>query len=393
MRNPKQRAYIQWPMIYVQRWLRLVPALMFVILLAWLVIPTWLDTTLPAQNIDHYKSSAGYCGTDWQRTIFFLTTLDDELMAKSRCMGHTWYLSSEFCIVWFTPFFFLAYLYHSICGVLSTVVGLLVGLISTAYVVHKYNIGAIVVDTIVVDPNYMGEYYLRPYTRCGVYCVGFGLGLFCRWLEKRSKELGMPAYKINPWSSTILQIIGCAVLFTLASLQHNGLPHGFLDDVQSHTADSVWDVVCRPCWGIGLSILCFSLLYYGPRGGFIPNFLSQNCWGPISKLSYSAYLIHYPFYDLRCVILVNNQHYTSLAVLETWLCHTGLALFAAIGIWILVEAPFATLSKTLLASLQAPQKRCTLNTQLMEEIFQSSLFLAKCIIRRENILRVKKLYR
>jgi len=145
-------------------------------------------------------------------------------------------------------------------------------------------------------------------------------------------------------------------LFTLTSLQNNCFPYGLVVDEWSPTADGVWDVVCRPLWGIGLSILCFSILY-GPRGGFIPNFLSWSFWGPISKLSYSAYLIHYPFYDLRDVTITNNQHYTSMAVMETWLGHTVLALFAAIGVWILVEAPFATLSKTLLSRLQAPQKK------------------------------------
>jgi hypothetical protein len=40
IRNPIWNSYIWWPLIYFRRWLRLIPALIFVRLLEWLVIPS-----------------------------------------------------------------------------------------------------------------------------------------------------------------------------------------------------------------------------------------------------------------------------------------------------------------------------------------------------------------
>jgi len=351
MKNPISKSYFWWPMLYVQRWLRLAPAVMFTLLLAWQVIPTWLDSTVPAQTIANYKHFALECSKEWWEIVFFLSTLDSDTIKHITCMGHTWYLSAEFIMVWFTPLLFLCYLWHPLCGICSAVVGLLVGMISTWYVVDYFHIGAGLLTT----PDYMGQYYLRPYTRCGAYCVGFGFGFLCRYLENINQEYGRPCFSITPPTSTLLQVLACIILFLLGTLQHYAYPNGIMVDEWTKGQDDVWNILCRPLWGVGLSILTFSMLY-GPRGGFIANFLSWNFWAPISKLSFSAYLVHYPLYDLRCASIVDNQHYSKILVLETWLGHTTWALFAAIWIWILVEAPFATLTKKLLSLFEGKKK-------------------------------------
>jgi len=91
---------------------------------------------------------------------------------------------------------------------------------------------------------------------------------------------------------------------------------------------------------------------YGPRDGFIPNFLSWGFWAPLSKLSYSGYLVHLPLIRLRQATIVNYQHYTCISVLELWLGYCAFSFFAAVWIWLLVEAPFGTLSRLLLSRVQ-----------------------------------------
>merc|ERR1719317_1041335 len=110
----------------------------------------------------------------------------------------------------------------------------------------------------VMSPNYMGDYYLRPYTRCGVYCVGFMFGLFCHYLENKNMASKRPTMSIKPWQSTLLQAIGCILLCLLTLIQHYCFPNGLLVDEWSQNEDTLWDVFCRPLWGVGLSILSFS---------------------------------------------------------------------------------------------------------------------------------------
>merc|ERR1719317_341205 len=66
LRKRLKKTYIWWPLSYVFRWLRIVPALMFVWILVW-IIPTWLDTTVPAETISKYKDFVDDCGHDWWR--------------------------------------------------------------------------------------------------------------------------------------------------------------------------------------------------------------------------------------------------------------------------------------------------------------------------------------
>ena len=50
-------------------------------------------------------------------------------------------------------------------------------------------------------------------------------------------------------------------------------------------------------WAIALSILTFSLLY-GPQNGIIASILGHKIFGPLGKLSYSLYLIHFPLFGV-----------------------------------------------------------------------------------------------
>jgi len=105
-----------------------------------------------------------------------------------------------------------------------------------------------------------------------------------------------------------------------------------------------------------MGILSVSLMY-GPRKGFIAGFLGWELWAPIGKLSFSAYVIHFPLFQLRIMEVSSPEHFTPWQRMELWLGHATLSLFAAMCIWFLVEAPFATLAKLLIEKLTGAGKR------------------------------------
>merc|ERR1719499_755970 len=231
----------------------------------------------------------------------------------------------------------MAYCFTPLAGFLTTFGFGCVGLITSGVITHKYDIAN------PMSQYYMQMYYYRPWCRCGAYFVGFGLGLLCHYIEKQYKKQGKKFY-VTAWTSTNLQLIGCVGFLFLTMVQHDDYQDGLLSSTWSMSTNIAWNVLSRPAWAFFLSLLTVSLMY-GPRKGFINGFLAWDLWAPIAKLSFSAYVIHFPLLNLRVMEVSSPEHYTPWDRLELWLGHSLLSLFAAGFLWFLVEAPFATLAK------------------------------------------------
>merc|ERR1719461_714031 len=141
MRSPLMRSYCWWPMIYLSRWLRLTPVVLFCTLLQWKVIPTFLDVTTTKKFVDAAIGANDSCSHAVWKHIFYVQTLLDKWLADGSCMGHLWYLSSEFMMVWFTPFCFLAWCLHPFLGMFVAIMFMQVGIISSAVISNHYHLG------------------------------------------------------------------------------------------------------------------------------------------------------------------------------------------------------------------------------------------------------------
>jgi len=342
MKRPFKSAPFWWPMLYFSRWLRLTPVVMFGIVMAWKVIPTFLGDETPRPIAEFLGFELETCKKYWYLYFLYIVTLKKSYMDAPRyaiaCMGHLWYLSSEFQMVWFTPIIFLGYLANKYFGIFLSFVGLVVGLASSA------NVSA---DNFHGDPgDQMFTYYLRALPRCGAYFIGFGVGLTCYTIEKhfKTKKWGRP--RMNVWLSSALQVLACSILLFWLQYPHTDQPGGRFDSDTPWTEwqNHMWTVWSRPGWATGLSILCASLLY-GPQKGLIAGFLNWKFWAPMAKLSFAGYVLHFPIFYLRILYTPMPEAYTPGERLHLFLGHSCIATFAAFCCWFLVEAPFAVLAK------------------------------------------------
>merc|ERR1719433_107925 len=174
-------------------------------------------------------------------------------------------------------------------------------------------------------------------------------------MERRYKKRG-EKFAITAWRSTSLQVIAGIGFLFLTMVEHDNYANGLLTTTWPQRSNDAWNMLARPGWAMCLSLLAVSLMY-GPRKGFINGFLAWELWGPIGKLSFSTYIIHFPLFNLRVMEVSSPEHYTPFQRLELWLGHVGISLFAAVFFWFLVEAPFATLAKMLLDLCQGTRKK------------------------------------
>jgi len=345
MRSPMKKTPFWASMIFVARWLRLTPVVMFGILLNWKIVPTFLNVTVPENLVDMIDQKNDQCGEYWWRHLLYITTYSKDNEGL-QCMTHLWYLSSEFAMVWFTPLIFVGYLVQPAIAFFLTFCCGMVGVVSTLVVIQQNDIES------TQNPDYMGKYYFKPWTRCGAYFVGFGFGLLCNWLEKNKG--GKP--KVSALFSTGMQMVSGGILLFIAMIQKTAYPKSVLHSVWSLNETAFFEALSRPGWAVGLSILTFSLMY-GPQTGFIGRFLSLEMWAPIAKLSFAGYVIHMAPLEFQAMHSVLPTHFTPFWLFKDFIAQTILTLGLAFIMWFLVEAPFVTLSKELLKLISGGGKK------------------------------------
>lgn len=73
---------------------------------------------------------------------------------------------------------------------------------------------------------------------------------------------------------------------------------------------AAYSSLSKPAWALGLTWIVGSC-YYG-YGGPINRFMSWNIWVPLGKLSYCAYLVHYPIITYVFALEKNPMYFSSI---------------------------------------------------------------------------------
>ncbi|KAH9360573.1 hypothetical protein HPB48_012940 [Haemaphysalis longicornis] len=176
--------------------------------------------------------------------------------------------------------------------------------------------------------------YYRPYVHITSYAVGIMLGYAV------SAHAGL---KLPRWLRTALW-----ALSTLLALLVVFGPFKWIRGDSWVGADAVlYAGFSKVAWALSLSWVSFACA--SGRGGFANRLLSWKPLIPLSRLSYGAYLIHSPLYLIRAGILrerLSLQHFN--LVKDFFGCLTMSFLLAYL-LYLLCEAPVASLEKLLLA--------------------------------------------
>uniref|UniRef100_A0A914YCN9 Nose resistant-to-fluoxetine protein N-terminal domain-containing protein n=1 Tax=Panagrolaimus superbus TaxID=310955 RepID=A0A914YCN9_9BILA len=326
-----------WIMFYVHRIIRL-SAPYWVALLTY----TYLFNPLLTQDMlfftpitPKYNPCTKFM---WKNMLYIFNFNISEI-----CLGQAWYLATDMQMYVATPIILIPLALYPIIGWIVAITLLILSTAANVFTVYHYNFpptGTLFgPDAISSDPvrqaNYFKLVYYAPWIRCQIYIMGLLVG----WCLQKYKDV-----RINKILNLILWGLGASLMLTALF----GLYHYNQGNPLSLFWRAAYSSLSRPAWGLGLTWLTVSC-YYG-YGGPINQFMSWNIWVPLGRLSYCAYLVHYPLIDYVYGLEKNAIYYSSLwQIIMNYFIPTVTITFAlALVLSVLVEVPAGKLETLLL---------------------------------------------
>jgi len=354
-------------LIFLNRWLRLVPSILVVIGAYWLVAPSidngplWNDSSNVAQGCSDY----------WWAELSFLVSwkLVNGSPKWGSCIGVTWYLTCDFFYFACTPFVLLAYKVNKWLA-LSVLFLLVVlgswGQISVSSQNNEHvQLFANMAGSMAGQQSQIGwsKAYFSPWLRANPYIVGVLLGLLYDKISSRDQAHG-DRFSISPWLSFVLQFLGGAIcLFIIFIPVVDIAPVNMRDGKNikfgfSQSAADAYNGLARLFFAIGLSLIATSLIWGRKQvgSGFLSWLLSAPLMAPLGKLSFHAYLWHLLFVHWYYGQQVAPVYYTWFNMLVWWLGFIYIAFTMALITHLTVEVPFGFLAQKIIDLLERTLK-------------------------------------
>jgi len=332
-------------MYYVHRYLRLTItyALIMGVVIAVLPYiyygPAWYTISYSADNCKDY----------WWRHFLYINTLtvDNE---KDICMGVTWYMVCDMIFHWVSPIVFypMFILWKKVGHIASITWWTLVTGAFTACVWYicwttkqpPTNFHRGVEQYLGTDYTYHVPLYNAPWARYQPYLVGVLLGYVLHHLRQKEVKIDY-----------ILNIVLWQAAFLAAFAVVYGTYDARVTGEMSLLSATMYNTFQRLAWGFSLAWVVFSSVK--GFGGIINDFLSWSAFAPLSRLTYSCYLIH-----MEIISIVAASTMASFpSDFSLWYCimyFIGIlcvSLCAAAILTICFELPFTRVEKLLVGRI------------------------------------------
>jgi len=350
------RAWYKWlPMSYLTRYLRLAPIMFFVTAIEWKVLdqlPSGPHTLV--RGVHNLQ-----CGDNWWKILLMSANLwmtKDNGDALS-CMGHLWYVQCDWWCFMLLPLLVLIFIRNKKIGIFASLVPFTVCLILRFYFGFYYQFSANVFippSQPIHDGSIMSDSYMKPWARMAPYFIGVTLMFVMITINEKYQQQGS---KFALFKSTYFIILGVA-LFTLGSLvmwpydDSKAAP----DHRWSSTANAIYYALCRPMWGVGLSLFAFALRYINDAESkqisIIKHVLSYSCFQVIGKLTYCMYLVHLMIYGWWAADTVQAPYYTGWFITLLFIGVWCLSAVVGFVLHIFVESPMNNLVQTCLKKMR-----------------------------------------
>ena len=322
-----------WILFYVRRYIRLTPAMMFVILATvgfWKVFgndssPLWQP----------YEEEVNSCKTHWWTNMFYI----NNLFSSNYCIGWTWYLANDFQFYAISPpIIILMYKYPLIGGAVTATMTA-VSCVASAIVSENKNLppGS---TSYLMNPLIATEFniksfdtiYIKPWTRFNSYGIGMFLGWFV--FRKPPQSFRVPFYvPIIGW------IVGFQAMFwPLFGLWH--IPGG---ELPSKGATAVYNSLARVSFSIGVGWVIWACMF--GYGIFVNTFLSLDIWLPLARLTYMTYLVHCLVIRFVYGTADTLFNFTLITFSGAFIVNIVLAYGAAFFLVLLLESPIMGIEK------------------------------------------------
>ena len=357
---------------YFQRYLRIIPAMGFVMLVGAKLIPDLgFGPNWYLYKLQLFISEPNYCDKYWWRNVLMISNLFD--WPNKTCFGWLWYLPCDFQFSLLLPFVVIPYVK------LRDSSSILRGCVS-------FSIFTFLIINLILayteKLTRLDDTYVRPYLRIAPWLFGVASAIFldCCSVQGRLKHFLLfwkpknqqdPSVEMNEvlykngdtklprgdtsagknkkkrWlSRKQVQIYGSflisagLMLSAVFLLFKRESAHEKGDDWsdRSHKAMNIYYLLA---WGLGLSICCIQFCL--GNGGTVLGGMSHPVWSSLGKLSYGVYLVHPIIIYGQGALLNHPINYTDFWIFYSWLSILAMSFLASLVIWILVERPFAAI--------------------------------------------------
>ncbi|XP_042896783.1 nose resistant to fluoxetine protein 6 [Parasteatoda tepidariorum] len=272
----KKKGNLSWAYFYIHRYLRLTPVYMLVIAFYTTIYPYLGSGPFwPDYDVEPL------CQKNWWWNLLYINNFQK---TTEGCLGWSWYLANDMQFFVISPLFLITLWRWPTIGYSLLTTALFGSWAASFIITYDYNLfsGFGDIATSIIQPDFMDRWtvyfeklYIKPYSRIGPYLVGIALGYI---LFKR---------KITPTrDSKIILFVGWVVatsvgLTCVYSLYHN---------TTALVATSFYNALSRTAFGLCLSWVIYVCLTQ--QAVVVDKILSFKLFVPLSRLTYSAYLIH-----------------------------------------------------------------------------------------------------
>eukprot|EP00035_Acanthoeca_spectabilis_P006177 m.121578 g.121578 ORF g.121578 m.121578 type:complete len:721 (-) comp13389_c0_seq2:129-2291(-) len=308
------------PIFILLRYLRLTPLYAYVLCLYATVVvhlgqgPVWF----------RLEREAGNCRQEWWTNILYVNNFIPHEFHQT-CMPWSWYLACDMQYFITGLFILTVYLRWRPVG-LALAIGLVfVGVVS-GYMLLSANTSA------------QDNYFDKPYTRVTPFAIGILLGIL--FVDRDLVRMRVPSLISSLMMFVSLGVMGGVIYVDYVNFTPKTKPWSARQDAAYQSFGRL---------GFALAVAVVSFTCVNNNHGLVNRFLSLGIWEPLGKLTYGAYLVH-PIiiraYYYQQVMLV---HYVPFNQFVIFVAMVVISYGVAALLWLIVELPFASLTKLVFA--------------------------------------------
>ena len=260
---------------YLHRYLRLTMVYAFVLFFVWTLLkylgngPTW------GVHLEEWDDA---CNKYWWTNLLYINNFYPWEFGK-QCFSIGWYLAVDMQLYVLAPLLLLLFFYIVPVGFLVSI-----GLIAVTFVINGALAGTkdFSAVTLLGQDEEANDVYIKPYCRAAPYIIGLMLGFLLH------KKVRIDINWFVDW------LIYCAMWVVAAGCCFSvvyGLHSAWNGHELNRTENVSYLMLDRFTWSVGVALMVFAC--HNGYGWIVNDFLSMKIWIPLSRLTYSAYLVHY----------------------------------------------------------------------------------------------------
>ncbi|XP_046748813.1 uncharacterized protein LOC124412735 [Diprion similis] len=273
------------------------------------------------------------CRENWWTNIVYLQNV---INPQNMCLPHTWYLAADMQLFWISRVILAASYYWSkhtrrILS-LSLFVSMIVPPVLFAINGHTSAFFKVTNNTSVFEyrENFVNV-YMSTVHRSSAYLVGVVLGYVIA-----TTKLCLSKLQVGT-----LWILACAIMSLCAIATRHLYSDSYVYDV---VFESAYAALARPAWAIAVAWMIYACTQ--GYGGPITETLSWPGFLPLSRLSYSVYLVHLVIQVSTAAVTRNSVVFLKFQIFHLFWGDLAISIGMAFLLSIFIEAPVMVLEKS-----------------------------------------------